>query len=40
MYVHRAMSRSGVSGDELTLRAVADHFGVVINLITADNFMW
>lgn len=34
------MARPGVAGDELTMRAVADHFGVVINLVTADSFMW
>lgn len=36
----RGMSKVGTSGDELTLRAVADHFGVVMNIITADSFMW
>ncbi|GAB4820086.1 hypothetical protein N2152v2_007132 [Parachlorella kessleri] len=36
----KAMARPGVAGDELTLRAVADHFGIVVNLVTADSFMW
>lgn len=35
-----AMARPGVAGDELTLRAVGDHLGVAVNIVTADAFMW
>lgn len=33
------MARPGTPGDELMLRAVADHFGVPINICTSDPFM-
>lgn len=39
-WVCSGMSQSGVAGDELTMRAISDHFGVPINIITADDFMW
>jgi hypothetical protein len=34
------MARPGTPGDELMLRAVADHFGVPVNIATSDPFMW
>lgn len=34
------MLRPGTPGDELMLRAVSDHFGVPINIVTSDAFMW
>lgn len=34
------MARPGTPGDELMLRAVADHFGFAINIVTSDPFMW
>ena len=34
------MSRGGVPGDELMLRALGDHFGLPINIVTSDAFMW
>lgn len=34
------MARPGTPGDELMLRAVADHFGLPINIVTSDAFMW
>lgn len=35
-----ALSIPGVPGDELALRAIADHFGCSINIATPDAFMW
>lgn len=35
-----SMLKDGVWGDELTLRSLSDHFGVVINVITSDSFGW
>lgn len=34
------MSRSGTWGDELTLRAMSDALGVVINVITSEKKHW
>jgi hypothetical protein len=34
------MSRSGVWGDELTLRAAAEHYGIAINVITDERDNW
>eukprot|EP00887_Chlorella_sp_A99_P007222 scaffold2.g7222.t1 len=36
----QAMARLGTPGDELALRAVADHFGCAVNIVTPDAFMW
>lgn len=34
------MSQPGVLGDELTLRAIADHFGIAITLVVPDEHTW
>lgn len=34
------MAQAGTPGDELMLRAVADHFGFSVNIATSDAFMW
>lgn len=34
------MARSGVWGDELTLRAISETYGAVINLVTSDQKNW
>ncbi|PSC76272.1 OTU family cysteine protease [Micractinium conductrix] len=34
------MARPGTPGDELMLRAVSDRFGVPVNTVSADAFMW
>jgi hypothetical protein len=34
------MARPGTPGDELMLRALADHFGLPVNIVTSDAFMW
>lgn len=34
------MARGGTPGDELMLRALADHFWCPINIVTSDAFMW
>lgn len=35
-----AMSGPGTWGDELTLRAIADSYGVVLNLVTSSSSHW
>lgn len=34
------MSKSGTWGDELTLRALCDSYGVIINVVTSDQHHW
>ncbi|KAK9919022.1 hypothetical protein WJX75_008738 [Coccomyxa subellipsoidea] len=34
------MQRSGTRGDELTLRAVCDLYGIIINVVTSDQLNW
>lgn len=34
------MSRPGVAGDELVLRALADRFGLPITVLTGDEVIW
>eukprot|EP00884_Botryococcus_braunii_P020391 jgi/Botrbrau1/7035/Bobra.0165s0058.1 len=36
----REMSRNGTWGDELTLRAISDGYGVVVNVITSEQHNW
>lgn len=36
----REMARDGVWGDELTLRAVSESFGVVVNVVSSDSDNW
>ena len=36
----KAMSRPGVAGDELILRALADRFGLPITVVTGDEVIW
>ncbi|BDA46742.1 probable OVARIAN TUMOR DOMAIN-containing deubiquitinating enzyme 10 at N-terminal half [Coccomyxa sp. Obi] len=34
------MERSGTWGDELTLRAICDVYGIIINVVTSDQYNW
>ncbi|KAK9791363.1 hypothetical protein WJX73_009217 [Symbiochloris irregularis] len=35
-----SMSRTGTWGDELTLRAICDSYGIIVNVLTSDQHNW
>ena len=37
---HQAMSQDGTWGDELTLRAACDCYGVVVRCVTSEEKNW